>query len=71
MIRHPSSFSNIKEASSSERVHMLKVPSFRKARRQSVWQRSVALCLTKTRSAFEMNDIRGGRLTSYMDDIQP
>ena len=29
------------------------------------------LCLAKTRSAFEMNDIRGGRLTRYMDDIQP
>ena len=24
------------------------------------------LCLAKTRSAFEMNDIRGGRLTSYI-----
>ena len=29
------------------------------------------LCLAKTRSTCEMNDIRGGRVTSYMDDIQP
>src|ERR1700674_4681537 len=27
--------------------------------------------LAKTRSSFEMNDIRGGRETSYMNDIQP
>ena len=31
----------------------------------------VVLCLAKTRSTCEMNDIRGRRVTSYMDDIQP
>jgi hypothetical protein len=29
------------------------------------------LCLVKIKSAFEMSDIRGGRVTCYMDDIRP
>ncbi len=32
---------------------------------------SAGLCLAKTRSTCQMNDIPGGRVTSYMDDIQP
>ena len=31
----------------------------------------LGLCLARTRSTCEMNDIRGGRVTSYMDDVQP
>ncbi len=30
---------------------------------------SAGLCLAKTRSTCQMNDIPGGRVTSYMDDI--
>ena len=32
---------------------------------------SATLWLAKIGSAFEMNDIRGGRVTCYLDDIRP
>jgi len=40
-------------------------------RRSSRSTAALLLSLAKTRSSFEMNDIRGGRVTSYMNDIQP